>query len=217
MANVDFAFSLKSQVADTEGMGGKLSADDKSTILSAVKETTEWLDENPTAEAEDYEDKLSELQSKVAVSLHLDCADLSPSLPNSTLAAEAATSRCHMAVTTSSKLISHYIIKSRRRGRGSLRSGAACNDVDDYLALVSPLSPFSFPSSFRGTVYPFGKNEECWPYKRVWDDPDLATLLCTYSSPTTRDSIDADELVISSKFSSDCSDAWHQLNTPRKR
>jgi heat shock protein 5 len=49
-------------------MGGKLSADDKSTILGAVKEATEWLDENPTAEAEDYEDKLSELQSKVAVS-----------------------------------------------------------------------------------------------------------------------------------------------------
>lgn len=70
-ANVDFAFSLKSQVADTEGMGGKLSGDDKSTILAAVKEATEWLDENPSAEAEDYEDKLSELQSKVAVSIVL--------------------------------------------------------------------------------------------------------------------------------------------------
>jgi heat shock protein 5 len=50
-------------------MGGKLSADDKETILGAVKEATEWLDENPSAEAEDYEDKLSELQAKVAVSL----------------------------------------------------------------------------------------------------------------------------------------------------
>jgi heat shock protein 5 len=36
--------------------------------LAAVKETTEWLDEHPEAEAEDYEDKLSELQSTVAVS-----------------------------------------------------------------------------------------------------------------------------------------------------
>jgi len=62
----NFAFSLKSQVADTEGMGGKLTADDKETILGAVKEATEWLDENPSAEAEDYEDKLSELQAKVA-------------------------------------------------------------------------------------------------------------------------------------------------------
>jgi heat shock protein 5 len=44
-----------------------LSEDDKETILSAVKETTEWLDENPNAEAEDYEDKLSELQATVAV------------------------------------------------------------------------------------------------------------------------------------------------------
>lgn len=49
-------------------MGGKISADDKETILAAVKEVTDWLDENPSAEAEDYEDKLSELQSKVAVS-----------------------------------------------------------------------------------------------------------------------------------------------------
>lgn len=68
LTRIDFVFSLKSQVADSEGLGGKLSDDDKETILSAVKETSEWLDENPEAEAEDYEDKLSELQSTVAVS-----------------------------------------------------------------------------------------------------------------------------------------------------
>ena len=39
--------------------------------MSAVKETTEWLDENPNAEAEDYEDKLGELQATVAVSLRV--------------------------------------------------------------------------------------------------------------------------------------------------
>jgi heat shock protein 5 len=62
----NFVFSLKSQVADAEGMGGKLSADDKETILAAVKEKTEWLDDHPNAEAEDYEDQLAELQSTVS-------------------------------------------------------------------------------------------------------------------------------------------------------
>jgi heat shock protein 5 len=62
----NFVFSLKSQVADAEGMGGKLSDEDKETILAAVKEKTEWLDDHPNAEAEDYEDQLAELQSTVS-------------------------------------------------------------------------------------------------------------------------------------------------------
>lgn len=66
---IDFIFSLKSQINDAEGLGGKLSEDDKDTILSAIKEKTEWLDEHPQADAEDYEEQLSELQATVAVSV----------------------------------------------------------------------------------------------------------------------------------------------------
>ncbi|XAO27599.1 chaperone DnaK [Cryptococcus bacillisporus CA1280] len=62
----NFIFSLKSQINDAEGLGGKLSEDDKDTILSAIKEKTEWLDEHPQADAEDYEEQLSELQATVA-------------------------------------------------------------------------------------------------------------------------------------------------------
>ncbi|ODO00221.1 chaperone DnaK [Cryptococcus amylolentus CBS 6273] len=62
----NFIFSLKSQVGDAEGLGGKLSEDDKDTVLSAIKEKTEWLEEHPQAEAEDYEEQLSELQATVA-------------------------------------------------------------------------------------------------------------------------------------------------------
>jgi heat shock protein 5 len=65
---LDFVFSLKNQVNDSEGMGGKISSDDKETILSAIKEKTEWLEEHTDAEAEDYEDQLSELQAAVGVS-----------------------------------------------------------------------------------------------------------------------------------------------------
>ena len=63
----DFIFSLKTQVNDPEGMGGKISDEDKQTILDAVKEKTEWLEEHPDAEAEDYEDQLSEFQAIVSV------------------------------------------------------------------------------------------------------------------------------------------------------
>lgn len=68
---IDFIFSLKSQINDAEGLGGKLSEDDKDTILSAIKEKTGWLDEHPQADAEDYEEQLSELQATVAVSVIL--------------------------------------------------------------------------------------------------------------------------------------------------
>lgn len=46
-------------------MGGKISEDDKETILAAVKEKTEWLEEYPNAEAEDYEEQLAEIQATV--------------------------------------------------------------------------------------------------------------------------------------------------------
>jgi len=46
-------------------MGGKISDEDKKTILAAVKEKTDWLEDHPNAEAEDYEDQLSEIQATV--------------------------------------------------------------------------------------------------------------------------------------------------------
>ncbi|KAI0742691.1 heat shock protein 70 [Daedaleopsis nitida] len=61
-----FVYGLKTQLADQEGLGGKLEDDDKKAILDAVKETTEWIDENgQSATAEELEEKLSEVQSVV--------------------------------------------------------------------------------------------------------------------------------------------------------
>ncbi|KAG6808687.1 hypothetical protein H0H92_003249, partial [Tricholoma furcatifolium] len=49
-----------------EGLGGKISDDDKKTILAAVKETTDWIDENGhSASVEDLEEKLAEVQGVV--------------------------------------------------------------------------------------------------------------------------------------------------------
>ncbi|TFK47237.1 heat shock protein 70 [Heliocybe sulcata] len=61
-----FVYGLRSQVTDSEGLGGKLADADKKKILAAVKETTDWIDENgQSASAEDLEEKLTEVQSVV--------------------------------------------------------------------------------------------------------------------------------------------------------
>ena len=49
----NYAFNLKNQVNDDEGMGSKISEDDKETILEAVKETQDWLEENGTSTPRD--------------------------------------------------------------------------------------------------------------------------------------------------------------------
>jgi endoplasmic reticulum chaperone BiP len=55
-----FVYGLKTQLGDQEGLGGKISDDDKKTILAAVKDTTDWIDENgSTASVEDLEEKLA--------------------------------------------------------------------------------------------------------------------------------------------------------------
>ncbi|TGZ84830.1 glucose-regulated protein [Ascodesmis nigricans] len=58
----NYAFSLKNQVNDKEGLGGKISDEDKETILSAVQETVAWLEEEgKEATAEDFEEKREQL------------------------------------------------------------------------------------------------------------------------------------------------------------
>merc|ERR1711964_903643 len=57
----NYAFSLKNQANDEEGLGGKI---DKETLLEAVKETTDWLEENgATANAEDFEEQKEKLSN----------------------------------------------------------------------------------------------------------------------------------------------------------
>ncbi|KAI0688496.1 heat shock protein 70 [Cytidiella melzeri] len=61
-----FVYSLKSQIGDQEGLGGKIDDDDKKTILATIKETTDWIDEyGQSATAEDLEEKLGEVQAVV--------------------------------------------------------------------------------------------------------------------------------------------------------
>ncbi|RYP90019.1 hypothetical protein DL770_003864 [Monosporascus sp. CRB-9-2] len=60
----NYAFSLKNQVNDEEGLGGKIDDEEKETILDAVKETTDWLEENAAdATAEDFEEQKEKLSN----------------------------------------------------------------------------------------------------------------------------------------------------------
>jgi len=62
----NYAFSLKNQVNDKEGLGGKISDEDKESILEAVEKAVNWLEENgSTASAEDF-DEQKETLSQVA-------------------------------------------------------------------------------------------------------------------------------------------------------
>jgi heat shock protein 5 len=60
----NYAYSLKNQVADKEGLGGKIDEDDKESLLEAIKETQDWVEENAaTANAEDFEEQKEKLSN----------------------------------------------------------------------------------------------------------------------------------------------------------
>ncbi|RDA88040.1 hypothetical protein CP532_5306 [Ophiocordyceps camponoti-leonardi (nom. inval.)] len=60
----NYAFNLKNQVNDKEGLGAKISDEDKETILDAVKEATEWLEESGAdATAEDFNEQKEKLSN----------------------------------------------------------------------------------------------------------------------------------------------------------
>lgn len=62
----NYIYSMKSQVEDENKLANKLSAEDKETIESALKEAQEWLEENGAdADAEDFESRLKDAQDVI--------------------------------------------------------------------------------------------------------------------------------------------------------
>lgn len=60
----NYAHSLRNQVNDQSGLGGKIDEDDKDTILEAVIEVLEWLEESGAdATKEDFEEHKEKLSS----------------------------------------------------------------------------------------------------------------------------------------------------------
>ncbi|XP_062411225.1 endoplasmic reticulum chaperone BiP-like [Sardina pilchardus] len=60
-----YAYSLKNQVGDTEMLGGKLSDDDKETIVKAVEEKIEWMESHQGADTEEFKTMKKELEEVV--------------------------------------------------------------------------------------------------------------------------------------------------------
>lgn len=58
----NYAFSLKNQVNDDEGLGGKIDEDDKEALMEAVKEAVDWMEENAQeATAEEFDEQKQKL------------------------------------------------------------------------------------------------------------------------------------------------------------
>jgi L1 cell adhesion molecule like protein len=55
-------FQIKNEITST--YKDKLSEEDKSTLEKYIKETESWLDNNPTSEKSDYDNKFTELETK---------------------------------------------------------------------------------------------------------------------------------------------------------
>jgi len=58
-----YAFNMRNQIDDEDGLGGQISDEDKETIEEAVNEVIDWLDDNLDADKEDYDEKLEEVES----------------------------------------------------------------------------------------------------------------------------------------------------------
>jgi len=62
----NYLYTMKTQLADDKGLGGKLSEEDKTTITKSLEESRTWFDANPTATKEDYEEKLKAAQDVIS-------------------------------------------------------------------------------------------------------------------------------------------------------
>merc|ERR1712086_759374 len=58
-----YLYNLKNQLEDEEkGIADKISAGDKKELQDLIDETLDWMDENPEADKEDYDEKMKEVE-----------------------------------------------------------------------------------------------------------------------------------------------------------
>ena len=58
----NYIYSIKSSMTDAEKLKGKLSSDDEQTLEDAIKDGQSYLDSNPDAEKEEYDEKRKEIE-----------------------------------------------------------------------------------------------------------------------------------------------------------
>jgi heat shock protein 5 len=57
-----YAFNMRNSIEDEDKLKDKISDEDKETIETAINEVIEWLEDNPDAEKDDYEEKQKEVE-----------------------------------------------------------------------------------------------------------------------------------------------------------
>eukprot|EP01018_Ginkgo_biloba_P031001 Gb_00216 [translate_table: standard] len=58
-----YVYNMKSTINEKDKLADKIDSDDKEKIENVLKETLDWLDENQTAEKEDFVEKLKEVEA----------------------------------------------------------------------------------------------------------------------------------------------------------
>jgi len=59
-----YLYNLKNQLEDEEkGIADKISAGDKKELQDLIDETLDWMEDNPEAEKEDYDEKMKEVEN----------------------------------------------------------------------------------------------------------------------------------------------------------
>lgn len=58
-----YIYNMRNTISDKENISDKIDSDDMERIENALKETLEWLDDNQSAEKDDYEEKLKEVEA----------------------------------------------------------------------------------------------------------------------------------------------------------
>ncbi|KAI9346657.1 heat shock 70 kDa protein [Pilaira anomala] len=61
----NYIYTIKGQLGEDGALATKISADEKESIEDAIKDKLAWIDENPTALQEDYDEKREELESVI--------------------------------------------------------------------------------------------------------------------------------------------------------
>jgi len=60
-----YIYNIKNTINDEDKIKDKLTDDDKETLESLVKETTEWIDENQNADKDEFDEKQKEVEKTV--------------------------------------------------------------------------------------------------------------------------------------------------------
>jgi len=61
----NYVYQIRNLLNDDEKVGDKISADDKATVEEAIKEKISWLEENTSAEKDEYDEQYKELEKIV--------------------------------------------------------------------------------------------------------------------------------------------------------